>query len=88
MIKEALTTFFTLVSADQITRIEIHDAATEFFTDFEEDLGCSAWRVGCGGISEGWEIASVPSGTPAWRYSTALEDPECWGFYTAQSPIE
>ena len=91
MLKETLTILFTLVCAHQTRDIEIHEPASEFLTGFVEDSGCGGSRVSCGcccGCFEGWQITSVPSGTPAWRYTTALEDPQCYSFYTAQSPIE
>ena len=41
MLKEAITILLTLVCADQTVRIEIHNPATEFLVDFNED--CIAW---------------------------------------------
>jgi hypothetical protein len=79
MLKEALAILFTLVCADQTKRIEIHDPAPNFYTDFTEDSGCSGTRLGCGGD---WEITSGVTVAPDWLYSA-----DCFGFYTAQSPI-
>jgi hypothetical protein len=75
MIKEALSILITLVCAHQTVRIEIHDPATEFFTDFTEDCWNGGSSIGCGCswnciYFKTWQIISVPSGTPAWRYST------------------
>ncbi len=82
MLKEALTILITLVCADQTKRIEIHDPATNFYTDFTEDSDCSGTRLGCGGVTLGWEITSGVTVAPDWLYSD-----DCFAFYTAQSPI-
>jgi hypothetical protein len=90
MLKVTLTILLTLVCADQIRSIEIHNPASEFLTGFVEDSGCGGSRFGCGcfGCFESWQITSGPTFAPAWRYPTASEDPNCYGFYTDQSLIE
>jgi hypothetical protein len=82
MLKEALAILITLVCADQTKKIEIHNPAPNFYTDFDEDSGCSMNRYGCGGENSGWQITSGATVAPDWLYST-----NCLGFYTAQSPI-
>ncbi len=65
MLKETLAILFTLVFAHQTRRIEIHDPATEFYTNFSYDPGCSSDNVGCG-FSHWWKFIYVPDAKPAW----------------------
>ena len=70
MLKEAFAILLTHVCAHQTVRIEIHNPAFPFYTDFAEDWGCDGLRIGCGGNtgSVGWQINSVPPNTPALTY--------------------
>ena len=84
MLQKTITILFTLVCADQLWRIEIHDPATTFQTDFTEDTSCSGHHVACTLYTNtnGWKVTSAPTQL-SWGYSA-----DCWGLWVIQSDIE